>query len=120
MFDNQMEAMGMGQSTISVQLDDTIKKQFDSLCAEFGMSASTAFNIYARTVVRQRKIPFEITAENDPFYDSADGKVPREECCKNTGRSGGICRWLIFRFQSGHGRIFNTGWGRIKKQLSVL
>ena len=49
----------MGQSTISVRLDDTIKKQFDSLCAEFGMSASTAFNIYARTVVRQRKIPFE-------------------------------------------------------------
>ena len=43
----------MGQSTISVRLDDTIKKQFDSLCAEFGMSASTAFNIYARTVVRQ-------------------------------------------------------------------
>ena len=37
----------MGQSTISVRLDDTIKKQFDSLCAEFGMSASTAFNIYA-------------------------------------------------------------------------
>ena len=24
----------MGQSTISVRLDDTIKKQFDSLCAE--------------------------------------------------------------------------------------
>ena len=60
MCDNQMEAIEMGQSTISVRLDDTIKKQFDSLCAEFGMSASTAFNIYARTVVRQRKIPFEL------------------------------------------------------------
>lgn len=78
MFDNQMEAMGMGQSTISVQLDDTIKKQFDSLCAEFGMSASTAFNIYVRTVVRQRKIPFEITAENDPFYDESNMKILKE------------------------------------------
>ncbi len=45
----------MGQSTISVRLDDTIKKQFDSLRAEFGISASTAFNIYARIVVRQKK-----------------------------------------------------------------
>lgn len=68
----------MGQSTISVRLDDTIKKQFDSLCAEFGMSASTAFNIYARTVVRQRKIPFEITAENDPFYGESNAKILKE------------------------------------------
>lgn len=76
--DNQMEAMEMGQSTISVRLDDSIKKQFDSLCAEFGMSASTAFNIYARTVVRQRKIPFEITAENDPFYSESNAKILKE------------------------------------------
>ena len=78
MCDNQMEAIEMGQSTISVRLDDTIKKQFDSLCAEFGMSASTAFNIYARTVVRQRKIPFEITAENDPFYGESNAKILKE------------------------------------------
>lgn len=68
----------MGQSTISVQLEDTIKKQFDSLCAEFGMSASTAFNIYVRTVVRERKIPFEITADNDPFYGEANTKILKE------------------------------------------
>ena len=62
MCDNQMEAIEMGQSTIGVRLDDTIKKQFYSLGAEFGMSASTPFNIYARTVVWQRTIPFEFTA----------------------------------------------------------
>jgi DNA-damage-inducible protein J len=42
------------------------------------MSASTAFNIYARTVVRQRKIPFEITAENDPFYSESNAKILKE------------------------------------------
>lgn len=35
-----MKAMKMGLSTIRVRLDDTIKKQFDSLSAEFGMFAS--------------------------------------------------------------------------------
>jgi antitoxin component of RelBE/YafQ-DinJ toxin-antitoxin module len=55
-------------------LDDTIKKQFDSLCAEFGMSASTAFNIYARTVVRQRKIPFEGIGKPEPLIGEK-GKV---------------------------------------------
>lgn len=68
----------MGQSTISVRLDENIKKQFDSLCAEFGMTASTAFNIYARTVVRERRIPFEISAGKDPFYSESNMRVIRE------------------------------------------
>ena len=53
----------MAQSTFSVRMDDNLKKQFDSLCADFGMTASTAFNIFARAVVRERKIPFEITSD---------------------------------------------------------
>ena len=53
----------MAQSTFSVRMDNNLKKQFDSLCSDFGMTASTAFNVFARAVVRQRKIPFEIVAE---------------------------------------------------------
>lgn len=32
----------------------------------------------ARTVVRQRKIPFEISADNDPFYGESNTKVLKE------------------------------------------
>lgn len=39
-----------------------LKKQFDSLCSDFGMTASTAINVFARAVVRERKIPFEIVS----------------------------------------------------------
>lgn len=52
----------MSQATFSVRMDETLKRQFDSLCADFGMNASTAINVFARAVVRERKIPFEITA----------------------------------------------------------
>ena len=52
----------MALSTFSVRMDEDLKKQFDGLCQEFGMTASTAFNIFARAVVRQRRIPFEIAA----------------------------------------------------------
>lgn len=52
----------MSQATFSVHMDEDLKKQFDTLCSEFGMSASTAINIFARAVVHQRRIPFEITA----------------------------------------------------------
>ena len=53
----------MAQSTFSIRMDETLKKQFDSLCAEFGMNATTAFNVFAKTVVREKKIPFEIGAK---------------------------------------------------------
>ena len=52
----------MAQATFSIRMDENLKRQFDALCSEFGMTASTAFNVFARAVVRERKIPFEITS----------------------------------------------------------
>lgn len=49
----------MAQATFSVRMDEVLKKQFDALCQEFGMNASTAINVFARAVVRQRKIPLK-------------------------------------------------------------
>ena len=50
----------MAQATFSVRMDENLKKQFDSLCKEFGMNASTAINVFARAVVRERRIPFPV------------------------------------------------------------
>ena len=52
----------MTQATFSIRMDEKLKKQFDELCENFGMSATTAFNVFAKAVVRERKIPFEISA----------------------------------------------------------
>ena len=55
----------MAQATFSIRMDENLKRQFDALCADFGMNATTAFNIFSRAVVRERKIPFQIEASND-------------------------------------------------------
>lgn len=47
---------------MTIRMDSDLKAQFDALCNEFGMSTNTAFNIFARTVVRKRRIPFPIEA----------------------------------------------------------
>lgn len=52
----------MAQATFSVRMEDGLKHQFDALCADFGMTASTAINVFARAVVRERRIPFEISS----------------------------------------------------------
>lgn len=45
---------------MTVRMDSGIKKAFDALCSQFGMSANAAMNIFANAVVRTRSIPFKI------------------------------------------------------------
>jgi len=54
----------MSTTAISIRLDSDIKKQFDQLCKEFGISTNAAFNLFARTVVREQAIPFPISLKN--------------------------------------------------------
>ncbi len=60
----------MAQATFSVRMDEDLKREFDSLCTDFGMNATTAFNIFARAVVRERKIPFSIQAADEVSLNS--------------------------------------------------
>lgn len=62
----------MAQTTMSIRMDENLKKQFEMLCNDFGMNATTAMTVFAKAVVREKKIPFEITASSDPFYSEAN------------------------------------------------
>lgn len=44
-------------------MDSNLKKQFEAFCTDMGMTMSTAFNIFAKKVVREYRIPFEIGGE---------------------------------------------------------
>ena len=68
----------MSQTTLNVRMDSHLKKQFEDLCCDFGMTPSTAVNVFVKTLVRERKIPFEISAPRDPFYSEANMKRLRE------------------------------------------
>lgn len=52
---------------LSIRINKSLKEQAESLFAELGLNITSAFNIFVRQVVRQRKIPFELTldAPND-------------------------------------------------------
>ena len=53
----------MAQTNINIRMDEQLKKQFDHLCNELGMNMTTAFNIFAKTMVRQQRILFEVSLE---------------------------------------------------------
>ena len=45
----------MGQISMTVRMDSDLKKSFDTLCSQFGMSANTAMNVFAKAVVQREK-----------------------------------------------------------------
>ena len=49
-------------------VDDAMKSELEDMLSEMGMNLSTFFMIYARKVLRDRRIPFYIEAPDDPFY----------------------------------------------------
>ena len=51
----------MAQTSINIRTDENLKKQFDTVCNELGLTLSTAINIFMKTVVREREIPFKIS-----------------------------------------------------------
>lgn len=48
---------------MTISIDDSLKQEFSDVCAEMGLSASAAFSVFAKAVVREKRIPFEVTSE---------------------------------------------------------
>ena len=51
----------MAISTFSVRMESDVKNELDKICAQLGLNTSVAINIFARTVIREKRIPFEIS-----------------------------------------------------------
>jgi len=84
----------MSQTTFSVRMDSEVKKQLDDFCVQVGMNTTTAFNMFARAVLRERRLPFEITTESDPFYSESNrAHLRRGVAALNSGK--GIERDII-------------------------
>lgn len=64
----------MAQTTLSVRMDADVKNELDALCADVGMTASTAVNLFAKAFIRERRLPFDVVA-SDALY--SDGSLKR-------------------------------------------
>ena len=62
----------MAQAMVNFRMDEDLKKSMEQVCADMGMSMTTAFTIFAKKVSRERRIPFEVSA--DSFYSESNMK----------------------------------------------
>lgn len=70
----------MAQVMVNFRIDEEVKKEMEQACREMGLSMSAAFTIFAKKVGKEKRIPFEITAEyQSPAQRRAhDGSVKAE------------------------------------------
>ena len=68
---------------ISLRVDDNLKRSAERTFDDIGLSMSTAINIFLKTVVRENRIPFELSA--DPFLQQGEH-----------GRTGKTCNGYPF------------------------
>jgi DNA-damage-inducible protein J len=72
----------MAQTNINICMDEHLKRDFDGLCKELGFTMTTAFNVFAKTMVRQQRIPFEVSMDT-PNADTIAALEEVEQMKKN-------------------------------------
>lgn len=73
---------------ISLRIDDEIKRSAEQACEDIGMSMSTAITIYLKKLGRERRIPFEVSA--DPFYSDENMERLRRSMAQMEATGGTV------------------------------
>ena len=55
---------------ISFRVDDNVKREAEETLDVIGLSMSAAMNIFLKKIAREKRIPFELSA--DPFYSESN------------------------------------------------
>ena len=56
----------MAQTMVNFRMDEELKRNMEKACSDMGLTLTAAFTIFAKKVAREKRIPFEVSAE--PFY----------------------------------------------------
>ena len=60
----------MAQAMINFRMDEELKKDMEETCKDLGLSMTTAFTIFAKKMIREKRIPFDVSV--DPFYSESN------------------------------------------------
>ncbi len=79
-------------TNMTFRMDSEIKSQMNAICAQLGMTASMAFNIFANAFVREKGMPFSVTIREP------ENTVPQEKMLDDTDQ-------LLSKFASDYRRM---------------
>ena len=68
----------MSQGSLTIKLDNETKKEFNEFCEEIGINMTTALNMFIKKVIREQRIPFELSL-NKPNLETLQALQESED-----------------------------------------
>lgn len=68
-------------ANLTISLDDNDKKLFGEFCDEVGVSSSSLLNMFIKTVIREERIPFEISLRKNKSVSNSE-HIPNRKTIK--------------------------------------
>lgn len=56
----------MPQTTMTIRTDASVKEDFSRFCADVGMNATVALNMFMRATIAQQELPFRVRKFSTP------------------------------------------------------
>ena len=78
----------MSQTTVSVRMDEQLKKEFDGVCNDLGLSMSPAVIMLAKNMAREKRIRFDLSV--DSFYSPENMERLRKSIAQMEATGGTI------------------------------
>jgi len=69
----------MAQTTLNVRMDEDVKNALEDFCQDVGMNVSVAVNMFAKAVIREQRLPFEVTTQSRKFNDATAAALAESE-----------------------------------------
>jgi DNA-damage-inducible protein J len=63
---------------ITVRLDEKLKGRFEEIVDDLGLDMASAITVFVKTVVREERIPFELSRKKNSFYSPANMAALKE------------------------------------------
>ena len=75
----------MADSTMTIRVNEQVKKNFEDFCEDVGINMSAAVNMFIHAVIREQKIPFSIYSDKEKIIRTGGEALKRirEESVRN-------------------------------------
>jgi len=57
----------MPDTTVTIRVDEDIKRRFEEFCSDVGINMSVAVNMFIRASLREKRIPFRIESSTSSY-----------------------------------------------------
>ena len=66
---------GVYMTTISAKIADSDKTLFETICDSIGLNVSSAINAFVKATIREKGMPFQLKAMDDPYIYSGEASI---------------------------------------------